>query len=301
MDIPADWLSEAKLAAAIGVSDDDRSKFHRNLLNWRHSGLLPGYCHGLQVPSIRYLGVGIGNEAVYPPITIPILCRIDELRHQSRNMDVWLWQLWLEGYPIDIIEWCRPRLQRYVEIISGIDRKQLVKDATRKPAKRADLRHAFYRRLKARWWVAMMTWAAEVAVGARPIQSIFDPFSSPLSGLTRLFGGSPADHSAMRGQLEGSPIEEFGLAGLLAVLNDAQPAELERAREDFWVLSNAHRVRSVFAMILSSMWRRVDYRAIVLPMLVKLHRSPDHRTSILEAVNRHLNDGMKLSIPHARG
>ena len=41
MDIPADWSSEAKLAEKIGVADEDRRKFHRNLLNWRHNDVLP--------------------------------------------------------------------------------------------------------------------------------------------------------------------------------------------------------------------------------------------------------------------
>jgi hypothetical protein len=42
MDIPAGWISETKLRGAIGVVDEDKSKFHRNLVNWR----IIAYCRG---------------------------------------------------------------------------------------------------------------------------------------------------------------------------------------------------------------------------------------------------------------
>src|SRR5438046_842692 len=105
MDIPTDWISEAKLAAVIGVGAEDRSKFHRNLLNWRHHGLLPQFYDGLLVPQVRPLEPGPGNEAVYPPITLSMVRRIDELRRESpRDIDDWLWTLWLERYPVDIVK-----------------------------------------------------------------------------------------------------------------------------------------------------------------------------------------------------
>ena len=111
MEVPADWISETDLRAATGVVDEDRKTFHRNLVNWREHGLLPQNYDGSIVPAVRPLGVEIGNEAFYPPITIEMVRRIDELR-QRGTIDHWLWQLWLDGYPIDIIEWCRTRLAR---------------------------------------------------------------------------------------------------------------------------------------------------------------------------------------------
>ena len=172
MDIPADWISEAELVAVIDVS-------HRNLLNWRHHGLLP-------TPMIRHLGVGVGNQAFYPPITIAMVRRINELRRQTRDIDEWRWRLWLDAYPIDIVKWCRQRLLTYAEVIFDIGEKRFVETATRKPAKRSDPRRTFYRRLKAQGWPALMTWAVNVAIGARPPQSLFDPASSPLAALARL-------------------------------------------------------------------------------------------------------------------
>lgn len=81
MNIPADWISEARLAQETGVPDEEeaRRKFHRNLENWRRHEralypqietkaivrLLPKSYDGLPVPSVRPLGVGNGpgNEA----------------------------------------------------------------------------------------------------------------------------------------------------------------------------------------------------------------------------------------------
>jgi hypothetical protein len=269
MEIPADWISEAELAAAVDVS-------HRNLLNWRHHGLLP-------TPMIRHLGVGVGNQAFYPPITIAMIRRINALRRQTRDMGEWRWQLWLEAYPIDIIKWCRQCLLTYVEVISEIDEKRFVEAATRKPAKRSDPRRTFYRRLKAQGWFALMTWAINVAIGARPPQSLFDPVSSPLASLARLLGPFASGLSP-RDRLVGSPIEGAGVRQLLAVLDEAEATELEKVREDCRALSRAAERRDLLGFILSQMWRRPDVRAVFLAGLVALRRSPDHQGSLAAAL-----------------
>jgi len=269
MEIPADWISEAELAAAVDVS-------HRNLLNWRHHGLLP-------TPMIRHLGVGVGNQAFYPPITIAMVRRINELRRQTRDIDEWRWQLWLDAYPIDIIKWCRQRLLTYAEIISDIGEKRFVETATRKPAKRSDPRRTFYRRLKAQGWFALMTWAINVAIGARPPQSLFDPVSSPLASLARLLGPFASGLSP-RDRLVGSPIEGAGVRQLLAVLDEAEATELEKVREDCRALSRAAERRDLLGFILSQMWRRPDVRAVFLAGLVALRRSPDHQGSLAAAL-----------------
>jgi hypothetical protein len=269
MEIPADWISEAELVAAIDVS-------HRNLLNWRHHGLLP-------TPMIRHLGVGVGNQAFYPPITIAMVRRINELRRQTRDIDEWRWQLWLDAYPIDIIKWCRQRLLTYAEVISKIDEKRFVETATRKPAKRSDPRRTFYRRLKAQGWPALMTWAVNVAIGARPPQSLFDPASSPLAALARLLEPFSC-RSSPRDALVGSPTEDAGVRRLMAVLDEVDAAELERVREDCRALSRAAERRDLLGFILSQMWRRPDVRAVLLPGLVALRRSPDHQGSLAAAL-----------------
>src|SRR5947209_6826597 len=108
MDIPADWISEAKLAEKIGVADEDRRKFHRN------------------------------------------------------------------------------------------------------QAKRSDGRRSFYSRLKAQLWVALMTWAVNVAIGRLGSQSVFDPASPPRAALAKLVAPI-ADPSSVRERLVGSGIEDMSV------------------------------------------------------------------------------------------
>jgi hypothetical protein len=229
---------------------------------------------------VRPLGVGPGNEAVYPPVTISIVRRIDDLRRQwPRDMDEWLWQLWLDAYPIDIIKWCRDRLLRHAKAILDIDQKRLVEAATRKPAKRSDARRTFYRRIKAQGWFALMTWAVNVAIGARGMQSLFDPTSPPRAALAKLVEPL-ADHSSVRNKLVGSGIEDMGVGRLLAVLDETDATELARARVDCRAWSRAAERRGLVGFILSRIWRKIDVRAVILPGLIALRRSPDHQGSL---------------------
>jgi hypothetical protein len=288
VDVPVGWISEAQLRAATGTADEDRKTFHRNLVNWRDHGLLPKSYDGHTVPFSLPLGFAIGNEAWHPPITIQIVGRINELRLRGGDMDKWLWQLWLDGYPIDIIGWCRKRLTNLHELTNR-DVKDLVDLAIRKPEKRSDPRRIFYRRLMARGWLAAMTWAVHVAIGARPPESIFDPVSRPLSALARVFGIT-TDSSVIRAGLDGSRIEDFSIPRLLVVLNeDIGAGELDKVREDCWILSHCDKVRprTLITRILAAMWRRVSCRAVLLPGLILLHRSPDHQDSLLDIAKRH--------------
>jgi hypothetical protein len=154
-----------------------------------------------------------------------------------------------------------------------------VEAATRKPAMRSDPRRTFYRRLKAQGWFALMTWAVNVAIGARPPQSLFDPASSPLGALAKILEPF-AYRSSPREGLVASPTEDAGVRRLLAVLNEADETELERVREDCRALSRAGERRDLLGFILSQMWRRPDVRAVFLPGLVALRRSPDHQGSL---------------------
>jgi hypothetical protein len=195
-------------------------------------------------------------------------------------MDEWLWQLWLEAFPVDIKKWCRERLLDHAEPISGIAQKRLVEAATRKPAKRSDARLTFYRRLKAQGWFALMTWAVNVAIGARGMQSLFDPASPPLTALAKLVEPI-AGHSSVRDNLVGSGIEDMGISRLLAVLDQADATELERVRRAW---SRAGERRDLVGFILSVMWRKPDVRALILPGLIALRRSPDHQGSLAAAL-----------------
>jgi hypothetical protein len=82
------WVSEPELIAATGAN-------RHNLIRWRQQELIPR-------PRRRFLGFGVGTASEYPPVTIDMIRRLDALRHKSRNIDDWRWQLWLDGFPIDI-------------------------------------------------------------------------------------------------------------------------------------------------------------------------------------------------------
>jgi len=56
------------------------------------------------------LGFAIGTASYYPPIAVPMIKRLDELRQKTRNPDEWLWRLWLEDFPADILLWTDERL-----------------------------------------------------------------------------------------------------------------------------------------------------------------------------------------------
>lgn len=276
MDSPADWISETELAAATGAVD--RKRFHRNLLNWRHRGLLPERYHGILVAdAIRHLGFGVGNEACYPPVYLPIVRRINELRRQSKDMDEWRWQLWLDGYPVDIIGWCRGRL----ELLAGALAAELAKfgenriayDATRTPTKRANPLRIIYRVLRTKGWHAMIAWAVAVAIGARSAASFFDPARSPLAILT-------GEKDVTAAQI----LENMAIDALLAVLDAANEAELERVREDCRVIARPSNSWSLARLILTAVWRRIDTRAVLLPGLIAIRSSPGHQGSLADAL-----------------
>lgn len=283
LGIPADWISETELRAGVGVVDEDRSKFHRNLLNWRQHGLLLRRFDGREVPMVRHDGVGVGNEAMYPPITIELVRRINELRRRGRNIDIWLWQLWIDGLPIDIVDWCRTRLLAHLEILSDVDETLVIDAGTRKPAKRSDPRRSFYRRLKVKGWFALVTWAISVGIGARLPQSMFDPASSPGAALGKLFQSSVGPPS-IRDRLIGSSVEDMRISRLLAILNEATATELENVRKDCCALARAGERRDIIGLVLVAVWRHMPTRAILLPGLIAIRRSPDHQVGLAAAL-----------------
>jgi hypothetical protein len=293
MDIPADWISEASVIAATGTS-------HRNLLNWRHNGLLPE-------AKVRHLGRGMGTETFCPPVTIPMVRRINELRGRERNKEAWRWALWLDpaDYPIDIVAWCKNRLgEPKAAAIAQIELKALQSTVTRKPG-RSDPRRAIFRLLNTTLWYALMKWAAAVAARREPIPSLYDPHSPALEALGKAgnlsiaapLGKTPLDLLPEPGS-EFS-IEEFSPKDVLASATDG---EIERAREDWRSLAriaellemgesiclggNQQAIRArysanpppLIAWPLAA-WRDFGARAILLPGLIAVRRMPGNQLS----------------------
>jgi hypothetical protein len=68
------------------------------------------------------------------------------------------------------------------------------------------------------------------------------------------------------------------------VLNQVGETEIEKVREDCRVISRAGNVRNLARLVLTAMWRRMDTRAILLPGLIALRRSPGHQGSLIEVL-----------------
>lgn len=277
MDIPADWLSEAQLAAAFTVPADGRSALHNKLRNWRRRGLLLRRYGSLPVPASRNLGIGVGNEAVYPPVTLPMLRLIFKLREEGRRLDECLWQLWLAGYPADIVGWTVRALRRIEvgvkeELASSSDDNALRKKVTRKPDKRTDPRRPFYSKTKWGEWYGFMEYPLAILLGSRPSDKLFERFASALS----LFTG-PADMSPAR------IAEEFSFDALSRILSDASAAELELAREDCQTIAwAAENPNTGVSFILEGVWKYLPCRAMSLPLMIGVRRFYNSTQSLAE-------------------
>jgi hypothetical protein len=89
------WLP---LGAVFAAGIDERT-----LTNWRERHLIP---RPAIVPTPRG-----GTATYYPPETPAIIRRVRELQRQSRSAAEWLWRLWLEGQPVEMLPWARRRLE----------------------------------------------------------------------------------------------------------------------------------------------------------------------------------------------
>src|SRR5713226_4999171 len=97
MEDTAGWLTEEQLIAETGVGPF-------TLDRRRREGLVPW--------NRRFLGFQVGTRTVYPLIAVPMLRRVQELQREFKGVDRWRWALWLEGYPVDILQWHHDRLLR---------------------------------------------------------------------------------------------------------------------------------------------------------------------------------------------
>lgn len=286
--IPADWVSEKDVRKATEVS-------HVQLLKWRRYGLLP------TTPKIRRLGRGHGTETFHPPDIIPLVQRINELRKQSRSMEIWLWTLWLEGFRIDIAAWCKRRLGEIYAPLADFDQKSLEVLATRKPG-RSDPRRAIYGLLNVTLWYTLMKWVAAILAKQVPIPSIYDdrsPVRVALDVVGHLTAAVP-DRKSLR-DLVPEPDPEFSVEGWSpdAVLAGSRGDEIEQARDDWRHLARIFAILERVELICLSgnrqalkaaygaavppliawplaMWRDFNARAVVFSGFIAIRRVPGY-------------------------
>jgi hypothetical protein len=277
------WLSEQDLRAATGIS-------RHNLVRWRQQSLIPA-------PKRRFLGRSAGSASYYPPVAVPMIQRLYQLRRQNRDVDEWLWRLWIDGFPINIRSWAHTRLARAQKAVARIKNSKDLQigmtGVANRRATRTDPRRPIHRRLKGSNRHSLLMWAAAVAFGIEPAKSLYDPASPAFDALKKAGGLSnepPPDP-------EINP-ERLSLGRLREILTRANDAELEQAREDWRSISKLaemaeaidwHHTRTIIDArrtssvqppapidFFLSIWHDFDVRALLLPSFIDLHRSPEH-------------------------
>jgi hypothetical protein len=293
---PEGWLDEEELVAATGVN-------HWNLVRWRGKGLIVK-------PINPRLGFAIGTASYYPPIAVPMIKRLGELRQITRNPDEWLWRLWLEDFPADIRLWTDERLAAEQEKLAPIqnDRDLETVVAGIPTPGRNDPHRLIYKpftrtsdRHKEDHPKSLMLWAAAVATGIDLPASLYDP-TPPLLKILKKVGDLPDDMPPPDDDLH---VEQMSLAFLRKILASVKnETEIERSRSDWKLISGLaeranvidwdglkgslpRHVRRILRKrrlpppppavdYFIACWRDFTARAVLLPFLIFIRRSPDH-------------------------
>jgi len=213
MEDTAGWLTEEQLIAETGIG---RFTLDRR----RRQGLVPW--------DRRFLGFGVGTCTVYPPIAVAMIRRLEELKRTVKGVDRWRWALWLEGYPVDIVEWHDRllRLKNKAEALAKGKIKTIVVDAAGKGRLRGKPHQPIFDRVR-QWQArqAVLEWSVAVGVGAVAPASIYTP-GSPAA---RAFGKATGAAQQPDPSLE---IEKMSFARLHKIVSSASVNDIELARLD---------------------------------------------------------------------
>jgi hypothetical protein len=286
MEDTAGWLTEEQLIAETGVG---RFTLDRR----RRQGLVPW--------DRRFLSFGVGTVTVYPPIAVPMLRRLQELKEAFKGVDRWRWALWPEGYPVDIIKW-HDRLLRLKSRAKALAKgkiKTVVVDAARKGRLRGKPHQSIFNH--ARQWQArqaVLEWSVTVGVGAVPPASIYTPGSEAAKAFSKATSAAqPPDPS-----LE---IEQMSFERLHKIIISASVSDIELARLDCNRLAGLvtlaasldwRRVRAVLGVTrqggpatpiapferLIGLWDHLDFRACLIPFLMFVRSQPGYRHELDE-------------------
>ncbi len=216
---PNGWMTRDELVAATGVSE-------RNLVNWRAEGFVPQ-------PQRLFLGGGRGTTAFYRAELVAMIRRLYELQRQGRDVNAWLWGLWLDpaDYPVDIRPWTLRRLDHALKTIKAIgddpDRiERHVGDGLRRGRVARKLRQ---RGINPSRLHDLVLWAYRVAADIEQQERLDNP-GSPILGTLRKVGGLPDRGFPAPDRKLG--VELMAVAWLNEVVEQASPDELEQMRRD---------------------------------------------------------------------
>jgi hypothetical protein len=286
---PEGWLSEAELIAESGIS-------RRNLIRWRGQGLVPK-------PNVMRLGAA-GTASYYPPIAVPMILRLYELQRETRDVDAWIWGLWLDDrdFPADIRAWTIAKLRSAQQVenqIKDFDDLECAVLAMPKPGRNNPLRPMYGRVRTPSNRATLMIWGIALGLGLTPPSSLYDR-SQPVFRTLKKAVGLPKNERVPDRELR---VERMSLARLCEIITAASTMELEQVRQDCRTIArlastaeavdwgavdatlSRHTRRKLKAQRISppaavgtllDQWRNFTCRAGLLPFLISVRRSPDH-------------------------
>jgi len=204
-----------RLCARTGTSE-------RNLSEWRPRGL------GVPEPLPISLGRR-GTVSYYPAETVRLIDRINKLRQQTRDADIWLWQLWLDG-SVNIRLWAEKHLDNLQKKLDGgVHSKPLRSPIGRRLSNR--VRRARDRDEFIGGWLA-------AAAGLVPLVSLYAAAEPPIFDLTLKVSGLPSNAPVPDRDLRRDLSKmDLSFAGLRKTIADASDEDFEQARRDWRVIA----------------------------------------------------------------
>ena len=216
---PEGWITRDELVAATAVSD-------RNLLNWCAKGLVPR-------PMRRFLGGGRGTAAFYRAESVAIIRALHELQERGRDVDSWLWGLWLDpaDHPVDIRPWLLRCLDHVLGAIQSVgdDQEQIerhVAEGLGRGRLAPQLRPRGIDRSHLR---DLALWAYRVGADIEQHERLDSPDSPTLDTLRKVAGLPDKGYPAPERKLG---VELMSVAWLKEVVEKASLEELEQIRRD---------------------------------------------------------------------
>jgi hypothetical protein len=215
------------LIEATGTSE-------RDLIELRRRGLFPFKIEHTHIPGRR------GSASFFPREAVAFLNHLAELRQKRRDVDEWIWQLWLHpaDYEIDMRKWVLQRLTWRLETIEAVK-------AAGRPINRAaeaailrkfhiasHVRNPKARRLLMDWVIAWFFDEERPDIyGATP-EGTKEPsyFDLALKSL-----GFPRNAPIHKGKISdrGAP---YWLARFQRIVSLAQDREITQARKDWRII-----------------------------------------------------------------
>jgi hypothetical protein len=298
-----DWLTKAHVLESTGITQTQ-------LLSW-HTEIL---AHMNELMLVKR-GKGRGSETIYHPLTLPTVRRILELKSQGhRDMDFWRWQLWLDGFPIDIKRECIFALEQMVTEIEEFkgdgkrDTLDVIEEAVTNVSGRASsplISHIEKRIKDEADRHAFLVWLMQIGVGEEPSAEwqhavdVIDghglnvpPANNPYPTFGQLFAktmGAP-DVWAKTDPMQ----EACSIPTLLRVVEEASKEEWEQSRRDWqsivrlfpYVPALEQVSKEVPVRVIAGLYFEAHVRAIVTGVLIVMHRSSieDDLKSVLKTL-----------------